>query len=165
MVDNFYLIVFPLIFLAISTIIFSGSIDDSGIPSEMAKISCPMPSISGLWNNTGTITYSNGTYNYEAVGVPVNTLTCSEVHTIDGFDYFYGAPTVPFAGFPFFLGDWLSVAVEKAGAMIAITGVYLTATIPIDLVTEVPLLAIPYGIIFLMEGYGLYNAIHPLKRG
>lgn len=164
MSNTIYLVVFPLVFLAISTLIFSGNIDDSGIPAEMEKIGCPMPSSSGLWNSSGTIMYSNGTYNYEAVGVPVNTLTCSNVHTLDGYDYFYGAPTVPFAGFPLFLGDWLSVAVEKAGAMFAIVGVYLNATIPVNLITEAPVLAIPYGFIFLMEGYGLYMAIHPLKR-
>ncbi len=30
------------------------------------------------------------------------------MHTLDSFDYAYGSPTIPFAGFPFFLGDWLS---------------------------------------------------------
>lgn len=97
--------------MVVLAFIFSSSL--TTINQLSNRIECPFPAVSGLWNDTsivpsGVITYSNGTYNYEAVGLPVNTLTCTEVHTLDGFDYFYGVPTVPFAGFPFFVGDWLS---------------------------------------------------------
>ena len=97
------------------------------INEQFDRLTCPMPAISGLWNNTGTIMYSGGTYNYANVSSPVLTLTCTEVHTIDGYDYFYGAPTIPFAGFPFFLGDWISeIFANKLSAFFTILTYILT---------------------------------------
>jgi hypothetical protein len=92
------------------------------------RLACPNPEASGLWNNTGVITRTNGTYNYEAVNVNVLTLTCTEVHTLNGFDYFYGVPTIPFAGFPFFIGDWVSeVFGNKGGALAELIVLFITA--------------------------------------
>jgi hypothetical protein len=92
-----------------------------------------MPSASGLWNNTSTNTlnYTLGTYNYKGVGSQVLTLSCSKVHTINGFDYFWGTQNttiggihiqsgIPFAGIPFFLGDYLAAGVDKLAAMLDI---------------------------------------------
>lgn len=92
------------------------------------RLACPAPEGSGLWNSSGTIMRTNGTYNYEAVNVNVLTLTCTEVHTLNGFDYFYGVPTVPFAGFPFFVSDWVSEQFgNKGGALIELIVLFVTA--------------------------------------
>lgn len=80
----------------------------ANIQDQFDRLSCPMPSQTGLWNSSGVIQYSGATYNYPSVSNQTLTLTCTEVHTLDGFDYAYGSPTIPFAGFPFFLGDWIS---------------------------------------------------------
>lgn len=156
MSTTIFCIIFPLIFLAVSTMVFSGSIDDSAIPTHMETIGCPMPTIEGYPNNMGT-------YNYASVGNQTTLLDCTAIHTLDGVDYYYGSPAT-IVGWAFFVGDWLSVGIEKAQAVFGIASVYLSATIPIDLITEVPPIAIPYGFIFLLEGYGLYNMLHPLKR-
>lgn len=80
----------------------------SNIQEQFDRISCPMPSNTGLWNNTGTLVFANATYNYPNVGNKTLTLTCTEVHTLNDFDYAYGSPTLAFAGFGFYIGDWIS---------------------------------------------------------
>lgn len=98
-----------MLFLAVLAIVGnSGQTAISNITTQFDRLACPMPSQTGLWNNTGILMYEGATYNYPDVGNQTLTLTCTEVHTLDGFDYAYGSPTIPFAGFPFFLGDWLS---------------------------------------------------------
>lgn len=80
-----------------------------------------MPAGSGLQNTTGIITYKNGTYNYPNVNTQTITLTCTEVHTMDGFDYFYGSPTLAGAGALFYVNDYVSeILVNKAGAFFTI---------------------------------------------
>jgi hypothetical protein len=124
-------IVFPVIFIIVMGFIFQQN--TAQIQNLNERLACPNPEGSGIWNDTSTnpagiIRHSNGTYNYEAVGLPVNTLTCTEVHTLDGFDYFYGVPTVPFAGFPFFVADWLSeIFGNKAGALAELVVLFVTA--------------------------------------
>lgn len=120
--------IFGMMFLAVLAIVSnSGATSISNISQQFDRLSCPMPSSSGLWNSTGTLMYTNGTYNYEAVNINVNTLTCSEVHTLDGFDYFYGSPTLPFAGFGFFIGDWISELIaNKLSALFTIIFYILT---------------------------------------
>lgn len=103
-----------MIFLAVIAIVSNyAPTNQDTIQSLFDRINCPMPAISGLVNVTGTITYSDATYNWRNGGggtgaQPPATLTCTEVHTIEDFDYLYGQPTLPFAGFGFFIGDWIS---------------------------------------------------------
>lgn len=124
--------VFGFLIIAVMAIVSNtGQTATTNIQNQFDRIACPMPSNTGLWNSSGTLMYSNGTYNYEAVSLPTNTLTCTEVHTLDGFDYFYGVPTVPFAGFPFFIGDWISeLFANKVSAFFTIIAYILT---PINL--------------------------------
>lgn len=119
-------IVLPIIFIVVMGFIFQQNTQQ--IQNLQDRLACPAPEASGLWNSSGTIMRTNGTYNYEAVGVQVLTLTCTEVHTLNGFDYFYGVPTVPFAGFPFFVGDWVSEQFgNKGGALIELIVLFVTA--------------------------------------
>lgn len=124
-------IVVPIIFIVVMGFIFQSN--TAQIENLQERLACPNPEGSGLWNDTsivpsGVITRSNGTYNYEAVGLPTNTLTCTEVHTLNGFDYFYGVPTVPFAGFPFFVSDWISeIFGNKGGALVELLVLFVTA--------------------------------------
>lgn len=100
------LIILPVFFMIALAFIFSSSL--STVEQLSNRIECPFPAISGLWNSSGTIMYSGATYNYANVSSPVLTLTCTEIHTLNGHDYAYGSPTVSFAGTMFFVGDWLS---------------------------------------------------------
>lgn len=94
------------------------------------RINCPLPAITGTWNSSGTIMYDGGRYNYNGNLGPsgtVLTLTCTQIHTLDGFDYFYGSPTLPFAGFPFWIGDFISeIIANKLGAFFELMGFLLT---------------------------------------
>lgn len=101
--------VFGMLFLAVLAIIGnSGSTAINNITTQFNRLACPMPSQTGLWNASGVIQYSGATYNYPSVSNQTLTLTCTEVHTLDSFDYAYGSPTLSFAGFGFYIGDWIS---------------------------------------------------------
>lgn len=104
--------IFGIIFLAVIAIVSNyAPTNQATIQTLFDRINCPLPAITGTWNSSGTIMYDGGRYNYNGNLGPSNTdltLTCTVVHTIDGFDYFYGSPTLPFAGFPFWLADFLS---------------------------------------------------------
>lgn len=120
--------IFGLIFLSVTGLINStapANLDN--IQDLFDRMDCPLPSITGLWNNTGTIEYSGGTYNYPDVGTQVITLTCTQVHTLNGFDYAYGSPTIPFAGMPFFFADFISeVIANKLTAFFELIGFLLS---------------------------------------
>lgn len=109
--------VFGLIFLAVIAIISNyAPTNQDTIQVLFDKLNCPMPAITGTWNSSGTIMYDGGRYNYNGNLGPsgtVLTLTCTPVHTLDGFDYFYGSPTLPFAGFPFWIGDFVSEIISN----------------------------------------------------
>lgn len=127
MSEIFYaFIVVPVILILVMGFIFQSSV--VAIAEKQARLECPYPAISGLWNSSGTIVYTNATYNYPNVNNQTLTLTCTEVHTLNGFDYAYGSPTVSFAGFPFFIGDWLSeLFTNKASALAEMVVLFVTA--------------------------------------
>lgn len=125
--------VFGIIFLAVIAIISNYAPDNQdAIQDLFDRINCPMPAISGLVNVTGVITYSDATYNWRNGGggtgaQPPATLTCTEVHTLEDFDYLYGSPTVPFAGFGFFIGDFISeIIANKLPALFELIGFLLS---------------------------------------
>jgi len=97
------------------------------IQEQFDKFGCPMPAISGLWNSSGVIQYTNATYNYPNVGNQTLTLTCTPIHTLNDFDYAYGSPTLAFAGTVFFISDWLSELIaNKLAAFFVILFYILT---------------------------------------
>lgn len=153
-----YCVVFPLIFLAISTVIFSGSIDDTELPQHNANIACPFPLFDAIDYLNGTIDYDpasgDGTF---YLCEPSSRSTIIKEYDATAFD------TIPY-GWLGYIADWLTVVTTKVGAVGGIIGIFSSATIPVDLVAEVPILAIPYGIIFLVLGIGVYLLLHPLKR-
>jgi len=118
---------FGMIFLAILAIINNTSPTAiSTIQQQFNRISCPLPSQSGLWNSSGTIMYVGGTYNYPNVGNQTLTLTCTYVHTLDGIDYYYGQPAVAIGVF-FFVGDYISeILANKVSAVMEIVFYILT---------------------------------------
>lgn len=152
-------IVFPLAFLAVSAMMFSGSIDDGAITHNVAVMTCVNPSITGVWNNTGSIEYTGATYNYPDASNSTLTLTCSSVHTLDGVDYCYGCPVSSFFGYAIFAGDYISRVFETIGAFFGLIGIILGASIPVDVITQAPLLAIPYAFIFIVLGYGIVTTL------
>lgn len=85
----------------------SGQTGTANIQSLMDRLGCPMPSATGLYNSSGTLIFDGGTYNYPAVGNQTLTLTCTEVHTLDGVDYYYGQPAVAIGVF-YYINDYLS---------------------------------------------------------
>lgn len=144
----------------------------SGIQTQFNRLTCPFPSSSGLWNNTGTLEYTNGTYNYPSVNVRNITLTCTSVHTLNGFDYFYGTGAgVPFAGMVFFIGDLLSELVDKAIAFFTLAGFYL---LPINFTilgytitsmsanAQMAIIGV-YGFCYIFIGIGIYKIVSPFS--
>jgi hypothetical protein len=120
--------IFAMLFLAFMAIIGNSSATSIGnIMDQFDRINCPMPESSGLWNNTGTIMRTGQTYNYANVSSPVETLTCTDVHTPDTFDYCYGCPSVPFAGYMIYGSDWISELMgNKGGALLTLAYFFLT---------------------------------------
>lgn len=131
---------FGMIIIALMGIISNtGATATANIGQQLDRLGCPMPSQTGLWNNTGTITYTNYTYNYEAVNLNTLTLTCSEIHTLDGYDYQFGVFEVqPFfsngtgfqfgvaIGWAFYLGDAISeIFANKLVAIFTIVSYFL----------------------------------------
>lgn len=167
-----------IIFLAIISIVSNSSATaTANIDEQFDRLSCPMPAISGLWNNTGTITLTNATYNWENAGggsgaQPPATLTCTEVHTPQGIDYFYGASFVSPAviGWAYFLGDWISELVfNKVSAFLTILFYILTPAnfnvlgFTIADLSGFALMAIIglYAISYIIIGVFIYKTISP----
>lgn len=104
--------IFGLIFLSLISIISNTApTNQDTIEDLFDRITCPMPEAGGLWNSSGTIIHGNGTYNWERDGSngaqPPDTLTCTQVHTLQGVDYYYGQPAVAIGVF-YFINDYIS---------------------------------------------------------
>lgn len=151
-------VIFPVIFLGISTLIFSGSIDDSELPQHNANIACPFPLYDAIDYLNGTIDYDpptgDGTF---YLCTPSGQSTIINEYDATLFD------TIPY-GWLGYISDWLTALVTKLSAMTGIIGIFSSATIPVNLITEAPILAVPYAVIFLILGMGIYLLVHPLKR-
>ena len=110
----------------------SGQTATANIQHQFNRLGCPMPEGSGLWNNSGVITRSNFTYNYEAVNQNVLTLTCTDVHTMDGIDYCFGCPSPPAVGILVFINDYLSELFGNKGGAIGTIIAYVLTPINFD---------------------------------
>jgi hypothetical protein len=109
----------------------SGQTGTANIQSLMDRLNCPMPSGTGLWNNTNVLTLDGGTYNYPNVSNQTLTLTCTDVHTADNVDYFYGQPAVAIGVF-YYANDYLSeLFFNKVSAIFTMIG-YILAPINFD---------------------------------
>lgn len=171
MVNIIGLGLFGMLFLAMLAIISNTSSTSIGnIQSQLNRINCPSPEASGLWNNTGTITRTGQTYNYPSVSNQTLTLTCTNVHTANGFDYCYGCPTVSFAGMMFYMGDWVSEIVGNKGSAIGtLLFFFLTPAnfnilgYTINDLIGVPLMVVivAYAISYIFIGAMLYKILSP----
>lgn len=175
MVNVIALGLFGMLFLAIVSIVGnSGAQSAANITNQFNKITCPLPEISGLWNNTGTITRTGQTYNYPSVSNQTLTLTCTSVHTADGFDYCYGCPTVAFAGSMFYAGDWFSEMVgNKGSAILTLIYFFLTPAnfnvlgYTISNLTGIALMSVIliYAIAYIFIGAMGYKLLSPWSSG
>lgn len=131
--------VFSLIFLILIGFVSNLNPSSSGIISvQNARLACPMPDSAGVhgsgYDSSGTsiLIHRNGTYNYPNVGnktltLKVNGIICSNVHTLDTVDYFYGTGAgVAGAGMVFFVGDYFSELIDKVGALLTLFLLYVT---------------------------------------
>lgn len=107
-----------LIIMVMAIVSNTGQTATANIQQLMDRLGCPMPEGNGLWNSSGTITHTNATYNWPNAGggagaQPIGnltnggTLTCTEVHTLDGVDYYFGQPAVAIGVF-FYVNDYIS---------------------------------------------------------
>lgn len=122
---------FGLIFLIVISILAVNAPDNQDeIQHLFDRFTCPMPEAGGLWNSSGTIIHGNGTYNWERDGSngaqPPDTLTCTQVHTLQGVDYYYGQPAVAIGVF-YFINDYVSEFIgNKGGAFFQLMAIVLT---------------------------------------
>lgn len=117
---------FGLILLIILAFISSQSPTNlSNIDKEFKRLTCPMPAISGLWNQTNVLQYTGATYNYRSVSNQTLTLTCTQIHTLNGVDYNYGQPTVAIGVF-YFAQDVLSSVLDKVLAFFTLVSIVLS---------------------------------------
>lgn len=137
MSEIFYaFIVVPIILIVVFGFIFQSSVIE--IAEKQERLGCPYPAISGLWNDTsvvpsGVFNYTGARFNYNGNFGPSNTtltLTCTNIHTADGIDYYYGAsfasPAV--VGWAYFVGDWLSeLFANKVPALVELVYLFITA--------------------------------------
>ena len=171
--------IFAIIFLAVLAIISNTSQTSiANINIQFNRITCVLPSITGLWNSSGTIIYNpqsgNPTYNYPDKDNQTLTLTCTNVHTINGFDYLCGAPFSTFCGELIYVGDYLSeIMANKATAFFTIVFFILTpANFNILGFTIADLSGIPlmfliavYAICYIAIGAMLYKTLSPFSGG
>lgn len=127
MVNIFGLGIFgALVLTLISIISFYGNYNSINMQTAFAHLNCPMPASTGVVgkgvdsNGNSILVYTNGTYNNPWKGnYTFNTLyyhgsICTNVHTLAGYDYFYGSVgSVSGLGMPIFIGDYLSEAGDK----------------------------------------------------
>jgi len=144
----------------------------NAIQQQFNRMTCPMPSISGLWNDTssnpsGTITYSRATYNYAGLNNNTLTLTCTKVHTANGQDYYYGCPTC--VGMFVFLGDFISELGDKVGAFFTLVA-YILAPINLTVLGQtinnmntiaLGFVVTVYAFCYLSIGVFIYKAVSP----
>lgn len=138
------------------------------IQVQFNRLTCPMPASTGLWNSSGTLIFDNGTYNYPDVGTQTLTLTCTDVHTLDGVDYYFGQPTVAIGVF-FYITDLFSEMFNKLAAFFTILGVYLSPinfTILDTQLGDLPTFAQAFIILLYLFAYtgigiGIYKIISP----
>lgn len=147
----------------------TGATATDNIQFQFDRLSCPMPVQTGLWNSSGIIMLTGGTYNYENVGSPVNTLTCTEVHTLDGVDYYYGQPAVAIGVF-YYIGDYISELFGNKVVAIFTLISYILTPANFDIlgytladVTGIALLFIIglYSFAYIAIGIFLYKTISP----
>jgi hypothetical protein len=129
-----------------------------------------MPEYTGLWNSSGILQRTGQTYNYPSVSNQTITLTCTSVHTANGFDYCYGCPTVSLAGVMFFIGDWISELVgNKLASLFTLLYFFITPAnfniqgFTISDLSGVALMLVigAYGISYLLIGVLAYKIISP----
>ena len=165
--------IFAIIFLAVLAVISNTSATSIGnITTQFNRITCPLPSQTGLWNASGVIQFSGGTYNYPNVGNMTLTLTCTNIHTLDTIDYFYGSPTLAGAGAIFYVGDYVSeILANKVTAFFTIVFFILTpANFNILGFTIADLSGIPlmflialYAVLYVCIGAMLYKTLSPFS--
>lgn len=166
---------FGLLFLIFLAVISNASPTAiANIQIQFNKIGCPLPSITGLWNNTGVITFNpqsgNPTYNYPDKDNQTLTLTCTLVHTINGFDYLCGAPFSTFCGELIYIADYTSELLANKGSAIVtiiffiltpanfnILGFTLADLTGIALMTVIGI----YAICYIFIGAMIYKLVNP----
>lgn len=170
MVDVMHLFVFALMFLI--TLGFINQTNPSAQEETQKKfneMTCPMPAITGLWNASGTIQYSGATYNYPSVSNQTLTLTCTPIHTLDGFDYFYGTPLNAIGGTLIFIADYISEAFYKIQSFFSLLASILSPasfdlfgyTIDdIGLMGQIFVTSL-YIVCYIFIGVGIYKIVNP----
>lgn len=147
----------------------TGATATDNIQDQFDKLSCPMPSQTGLWNSSGVIQYEGATYNYPNVGNQTLTLTCTPIHTTDNVDYLYGSPGVAIGVF-FYIGDYVSEIFGNKLVAIFTLIAYILTPANFDIlgytlsdVTGVALLFIIalYSFAYIAIGIFLYKTISP----
>lgn len=147
----------------------TGATATDNIQQQFDRLSCPMPSQTGLWNSSGVIQYSGATYNYEDVSTPVLTLTCTPIHTTDGVDYLFGSPAVALGVF-FYIGDYISELFGNKLVAVFTLIAYILTPANFDIlgytladITGVALIFIVslYSFAYIAIGIFLYKTISP----
>jgi len=162
--------VFGLLIIGIMAIVSnSGTTSAANIQNLFDRMGCPMPASTGLFNSSGTIIFDNGTYNYPDVGNQTLTLTCTEIHTLDGVDYYYGQPAVAIGVF-YYINDYISELFgNKISALFTIFG-FILAPINFDVlgytISDLSGIALMlviglYIFAYIPIGILLYKAISP----
>jgi hypothetical protein len=162
--------VFGMMLIAILAILGNTSATAlTNIEQQFSRLTCPMPSQTGLWNASGVLQYTGATYNYPSVSNMTLTLTCTEIHTTNGVDYLYGSPGVAIGVF-FFIGDYISeLFANKLAAIFTLIAYVLTPAnlsflgFGIDDITGVALMFVIsiYVFAYIFIGAMLYKIITP----
>lgn len=172
--------IFGVFLIAILAILSNSSATAlTNIQEQFDRLSCPMPSQSGLWNDTsvipaGNISYTGATYNWENAGggngaQPPDTLTCTQVHTTQGIDYLNGAPAVAIGVF-YYIGDYISeLFANKVVAVFTLISFVLSPAnfnflgYTIDDIVGIPLMFVIaiYVFSYIFIGAMLYKIITP----
>lgn len=163
--DAIIAIMVPLAFFLFMTFVISvGSAGTTlaEFQTQITKLDCPMPQFQGSPFPYPSFTdRTNKTYNTRSSTNTTLTLSCSDVHTPNGFDYCYGCPVANTLGFFIFIFDYLSEGVHKVSALFTMVGL---AVIPPN---EIPssvsnlIFLFVYIPMYVLLGFGIYKGVSP----
>jgi hypothetical protein len=151
-------------FLMVTFVISLGSSGETftAINTQINALNCPMPQFQGSpFPYPNPTSFTNMTYNTRSASNTTLTLTCTNVHTPNGFDYCYGCPASNTIGFFLFTFDYISEAVHKVTALFTIVGFAVTPPLEIPSSVSSLIFLFVYIPMYILLGFGIYKGVSP----
>lgn len=163
--DAIIAVVIPVAFFLLMTFVLSFGVTGTTptpIQTQINSLNCFMPQFQGSpFPFPNPTSFTNMTYNTRSASNSTLTLSCTNVHTPNGFDYCYGCPASNTLGFFLFVFDYISEGVHKVAALFTIIGLVVTPPSNIPASVSAPLFLFVYIPMYILLGFGIYKGVSP----